>query len=191
MYLLCESFEGRFFRGRPTVHSTADPVDLLTRGSEMDALVNVSLSEPGHVADIVWTEEPSVILIRQSLVDALRHDRLSGWSTYPIRMTSSALPSRFVGLSVTGRCGPLDYTHGPWVRRPGEPGRFLKGLSFPEGTWDGSDFVVPEGTLYVLLSERARACITKHDVANSLCIPSDEVLTHESVVVRARGRERD
>ena len=187
LYLLKDPFQNRFLRGSVRLPSEANPNGLLTGDWRPAAPVSVGQAEHGIPADVVWTGEPAVVLISERLAQVFRAEHFSGWLGYPVEVNAEATPLKYVGLTVSGRCGPLDNTRGEWVRKDDEPGRFLRGLFFDERSWDGSDFFLPTGTLYKFVTERVRSCLRREGVKNIRCDRLSDVLTAHIVIRNTPG----
>ena len=175
-----ERFNSRFVRGSARFQPAENPNDLLYGTWQPASPIKVAAAEGRIWGDVVWTDEPAVRLISGRLEETLADARLSGWKTYPTRLHDA--PQPYGGFAVNGRCGPLDYGRGEWVRRDDEPGQFLRGLYFAENSWDGSDFFIPQGTLYVFLTSAARDCLLSRETRNLSVERLSDVLTPESVI---------
>ena len=98
-----------------------------------------------------------------------RDHNFTGWSTYPIILHNKAgeVCPGYAGLSITGRCGPIDEGRGAPVpehlRKPGTPD--LMGMYFDESTWDGSDFFCPAGNnSYKFVTEAVKSMFEEHKI---------------------------
>jgi hypothetical protein len=187
LYRVKDPFNNRFFRGRVRFPHHLDRNALLTGESEVTAALTVGHAEGRTLADIVWTDNVAVVLISERLAAAFRAASFSGWSAYPVRVEAEGAKDQHVGLTITGRCGPLDYTRGEWVRKDDEPGRLLRGLFFDERSWDRSDFFLPAGTLNMLVTERVRDCLQREKIKNVRCERLSDVLTAEVVLRHTPG----
>jgi hypothetical protein len=108
--------------------------------------------------DLVPGGSPALRLISSQVVAALRAADCTGWTTWPAQLlTESGKPlGDHTGLAVTGRCGPVQRERS---ERLGD--KWLRGVFFDEGSWDGSDVFHPEGERagWLLVSERAREAL--------------------------------
>lgn len=97
--------------------------------------------------DVIWTTSAHPLIVSARVVELLRSQQLTGWSTYPVRVFDKAGHERdgFAGLAVTGRCGPIDLSKSTVEVRQYPGGHFpeFHGHFFDPATWDGSDFCVP------------------------------------------------
>jgi len=153
--------------------------------------------ERGHsggsaLADVLFSEIIGLIPISLRLAAVFEAEQFEGWSSYPVSIvSSSAVSEDYVGLAVTGRCSPIDYSVGEWVSDPDYPSRVLKGQGFDLDSWDGSDFFIPEGTTRIFVTERVCSCLKRERVKNVRCVRLSEVKTSETVlrsIPRARAQ---
>lgn len=113
----------------------------------------IHVTEPVHVpwemgshvpGDVIWTTAANAIIVSSRTVDLLLDHRFTGWCTYPVRVSGKfdEVITGYYGLSVVGRCGPIDYSRSEVVLREYPAGWFphLRGKFFDPESWDGSDF---------------------------------------------------
>jgi len=184
LFALQDPFNSRYFRGRVLFAREIDRNALLVGdfGGVTEPL-KVGHADGRLMADIVWTDNVAVILISKRLIVALRKAGFSGWTTYPVDLeTNEGIHPEYSGLTITGRSGPIDNSRGQWICRDDEPGRFLRGLYFDEQSWDGTDFFVPQRTIYPLITQPVRDCLHRLEVKNVRCDQLAEVLRSELVV---------
>lgn len=99
-------------------------------------------------------------LISEKLKNILEENHITGWKTYPIKLFyKRMIPIEgYYGLSVVGRCGPIDYSKSKIVKcvQPdiGYTFKAYKGLYIGLDKWDGSDFFFPEGTQHTIVTQR-------------------------------------
>ena len=97
--------------------------------------------------DVIWAPVGPALLTDR-VVEALRNDGLTGWSTYPVDVygPKKELVGRYHMLVIEGRSGPIDWRRSEviQVQMPGGIFPHLKGMYFEETTWDGADFFWPE-----------------------------------------------
>ena len=188
LYTLTDPFAKRFARGRVRLPPDLHPNRLLRGETQPACPLMVQMPPRGTVGDFVWTGEVALVLMSGRVVGALRRDRVTGWSTYPVRLEGieAADTPMFFGLQITGRCGPLDRSRGEWVHKDDEPGKQLRGLFFEETSWDGSDFFIPSGSLHIFVSERVKECLKREKVTNARLERLIDVLTPEVVLRNTR-----
>jgi hypothetical protein len=92
---------------------------------------------------VIWTTSAGPLILHESVLDLLAHERVSGWSTYPVEVYAKSgepVPG-FAGLAITGRCGPVDLSRSAIELReyPGGWVPHFRGHYFVPDTWDGTD----------------------------------------------------
>jgi hypothetical protein len=114
-------------------------------------------------ADIIGSNLPAVRLVSSRVVHALQEHAVTGWDTYEIVLEDvNGRPiSDYHGLTVEGRCGPIDDRRSVRVDRVGPaPVRRVRpvwlGLYFADDSWDGSDIFRPVGTAYTFVVGKVR-----------------------------------
>ncbi len=119
----------------------------------LEAVWAMGRATPGEIAlgrSIGW------YYLSPNTQQLLRDHGVTGWTTYPMNLyrKDGALCPGYAGLSVIGRCGPVQEDRSVRVpdqnRRPGTPD--LVGIYFDESTWDGSDLFCPAGTNALLFA---------------------------------------
>ena len=129
--------------------------------------------------DVVWSSGAEVILISARTQAALTRAGCSGWQAWPITLLGKHGESidGYSALAVTGRAGPVDYSSARvvWRECPGGWYPYLKGCSFRDDSWDGTDLFMerPEPargvqTLGIYLSSRAAAALREARTKNLL-----------------------
>jgi hypothetical protein len=167
------------------LHVKADksaPWDKL--GSEPAAINRLVLGEfkPGQVlgftqfsgdllTDLVTTGYSRLRLISDRLVQVLRNENISGWSSFPviIRKKDGALVDGYQGLSISGRCGPIDNSlsivQDAPVESPWRGKKVAMGYYFDKTRWDGSELFTPNGGL-LMATERVKQILEKDGATN-------------------------
>jgi hypothetical protein len=95
-------------------------------------------------SDVIWTTGLHPVIVHKRVIDLLLDHRFTGWGTYPVEVygkQGEPYPD-YLGLSFTGRCGPIDGSRSErtLVEMPGGLVPHWKGIYFDEQSWDGSDF---------------------------------------------------
>ena len=188
LYELSDPLSDRFFRGKVQFAHHVNPYDLLRGDIEPPDNLVLGRAAGRIVRDVVWTDDVSTVLISDRLVGLFRAHRFSGWSTYKVLLDAKEVHQKYFGLTVTGRCGPLDRTRGEWVHRDDVPGRFLRGVFFDEQSWDDADFFLPQGTAFIFITERVRDLLMREAAENIKCDRLSDVLTSERVIRSSRSR---
>lgn len=138
--------------------------------------------------DFVGTTLPPLKLISDRVVEVLRS--FSGWSTYPVEVygkKGERIPG-YHGLSITGRCGPIDDSRSqPRIRPPASPaGRATRewiGLYFDPATWDGSDLFLPRGSGGTFVTEAVKTALERARITNVQFTPLTEALNMSSALL--------
>jgi hypothetical protein len=120
---------------------------------------------------VMWTTFVAPIIVADSVVQVLRSHGFTGWSLYDVtvRDKQDQLIPGYSGLSVTGRCGNIDWASGIEVPRIFPAGIFpvWKGLFFDPESWDGSDFFMPaEPVGYVFVVEAVKKALERAKIRN-------------------------
>ncbi len=129
--------------------------------------------------DIVWGLSDAWIYLSPQLQQLFRDYQVSGWLSYPIVLHNKdgEVCPGYAGISITGRCGPIDEEGGQVV--PGQKAgiKFIQrvGLYFDESSWDGSDFFCPAGNnTYMFATERVKSLLEENEIRGFKFTP----LTH-------------
>ncbi len=131
-------------------------------------------SAPSGANDFVEGSLITARLISKRMLSLLKHYRLTGWSTYPVELFSGGkrLRRSYYGLSVTGRCGPIDWSRRERIRinslvHKGERMQIWQGLPFDENSWDGSDFFVTRGEdAFLFVTRHAKLVLQSERITN-------------------------
>ncbi|QDU56188.1 hypothetical protein Pan181_23930 [Aeoliella mucimassa] len=90
--------------------------------------------------------------------EIFRNHHLTGWSTYPLALRNKAgeICPGYKGLSITGRCGPIDENKGALAPGESPDDCFAErvGIFFDESSWDGADFFYPTDGVRTLAFRR-------------------------------------
>lgn len=106
--------------------------------------------------DIVRLQDVFNFLISKKLFNAFHEYKLTGWKTYNIESELNFV-NEYKGFQCIGKCGaPI---------RPKKKG-FITGYNFDYKTWDGSDFFIPENTMMIICTKKAKDTIEKFDIKN-------------------------
>ncbi len=113
------------------------------------------------LADMIGTGYPSLYLISRKMKTLLEENHLTGWKTFDVLVLDKKgnTVEGYWGLSITGKCGRIDYRKCQIIEKkmiPGGPlGRYYQGLYIGLDTWDGSDFFIPEESAWIILTKKA------------------------------------
>ena len=130
--------------------------------------------------DVVQTGQGLLFAFSERVVKLLQDNEVTGCKFYPMKIKDHE-DKKYYLLTVTGRCGALDDSKSKVIMTREYPetkiqnsnivipqGQFslMKGRYFPLDSWDGSDFFMPEGTLFTYVTERVMSLLKKHKVTN-------------------------
>ena len=73
-------------------------------------------------------------------------------------------------MSITGRCGSIDYSKSLLIEKQLVPSgpicKYYKGLYVGLDQWDGTDFFVPDKTLWVIVTSKTANILKKNKITN-------------------------
>jgi hypothetical protein len=121
---------------------------------------------PPIPGDIVGGGFVGIYFVSARISRLLEKHAFSGWSTYPVLLLDGAgrKCDGFVGLSITGRCGPIDETKGVLIKPHPEFPEY-RGTYFDASTWDGSDFFMPIDGGGTFVTEPVKEMFENHHVS--------------------------
>ena len=126
----------------------------------------------GKPRDVIGTEFAVLELFSDRVIDILRNEGFTGWTTYPVEVygKKGERIEGYHGFAVTGRCGPIDNSRSRQIVVPppvpeGQPGPGWQGLYFEPDTWDGSDIFTPQGG-WVFVVGAVRKALKRAKVKN-------------------------
>lgn len=130
--------------------------------------------------DVIWTGFAAPLLISDRVVELLKSFGAHGWSTYNVQLLTKTGESitGYSGLSVHGRCGPIDNSKSVETLKRYPAGNFpvWKGLYFDPETWDGSHIFMPAGRGgWIVLVDEVKRAFEKAKVKNIAFKRLDEV----------------
>ena len=122
--------------------------------------------------DILDTGTGSLYLISEKMKNSLKEHQLTGWKTFPIRLLGKQDEEiqGYHGFSITGRCGPVDFSKSERILKSFVPegplSTFCKGFPIELDSWDGSDFFLPSNRYSTTVSKRAAEVIKKEKLTH-------------------------
>ena len=125
-----------------------------------------------RLKDVLNTGWPGLYLISDKLKANLEKSALTGWKTFPIKLLTkdNSEISGYQGLSITGRCGPIDYTKSEIIEKRSVPNgplsKYYKGLYIGLDKWDGTDFFLPGETFHTIITEKAALSLKRERLTN-------------------------
>jgi hypothetical protein len=129
--------------------------------------------------EVIRTTFAVPIIVADAVVQLLKAQEFTGWALYDVsvRGKEGQLIPGYSGLSVTGRCGNIEWDRGIEVPRIFPAGIFpvWKGLFFDPASWDGSDFFMPaESGGYVFVVEEVKKAFERAKIRNVDFTPLDQ-----------------
>jgi hypothetical protein len=132
--------------------------------------------------DVIWTDMVVPLVVSQRFVDVLLEHGFTGWGTYPVEVHAKGgrLVPGYHGLSIKGRCGPIQYEKSQVIYEEFPGGRFpsYRGMYFDPNSWDGSDFFMPTtpDTGWTFILEPVKKALAKARIGNLLLERADQIV---------------
>ncbi len=124
------------------------------------------------LTDMLDTGFVSLFLISDKMLRVLKENKITGWKTYPVKVYDKKgnEVEDYHGFSITGRSGPINYDKSEIIEKQlapeGPPSKYYKGRYFGYEKWDGSDFFIPEGTFYIIVTKKVVQAFKKAKLTN-------------------------
>jgi hypothetical protein len=146
--------------------------------------------------DMLWSGQAQIMVVSSRLVDLLKAEHATGWSTYPLTLLDKRgkrVPG-YCGLAVTGASGPIEWKRSERVLKPPAvprgKGRWVRrGAWFDEESWDGSDFFFPGETMHLMVSDRIVRAM-KRAKLKGIEFEHQSVFEMDEWLVKDKERER-
>lgn len=122
--------------------------------------------------DVLDTGWASLYLISDKMKVVLEENALTGWKTFAVKVLDKKGREiqGYHGLSITGRCGKIDYSKSEIIEKRfavnGLLGKYYKGLHIGLDEWDGSDFFLPERYFGIIITSRVAEVLKKSKLTN-------------------------
>lgn len=122
--------------------------------------------------DILDTGWPGLYLISYKMKAVLEDNSLTGCKTFDVKVLDNHEQEirGYHGLSISGRCGKIDYGKSEIIEKrlvPNGPlGKYYKGLHVGLDKWDGSDFFLPEKYFGTIITSRTADILKKNKLTN-------------------------
>lgn len=195
-YILSENFFSTSFQVYPMdLNSKKDENDLsdvvkLLMGdySHIDFPVIFKHKYGKKLDDLIRTGTAILYLLSEKMKLVLEGSHLTGWEKFPVKILDKKdieIPG-YYGLSITGRCGPIDYNKSNIIKKQlvpnGPMGRYYKGLYVGLDEWDGSDFFIPEKNFGIIITSKAAEVLKKNKLTNIRLVNLKEIEIDEFTV---------
>lgn len=122
--------------------------------------------------DILNPSSVSLYIVVDKFIELMCRNHTTGWKTYPVRILDKKGTeiNGYCGLSITGKCGPVDYSKSQIIKKRLVPNglqtKYYKGLYFDLNNWDGSDIFIPQGSLHIIITEKVKKVIQQNKITN-------------------------
>jgi hypothetical protein len=122
--------------------------------------------------DILGTGTAILYLISDRMVEILDKKKLTGWKIFDIKLLDKKDNEikGYNGFSITGRCGPIDYTRSRIIKKKlvqdGPLSEYYKGLYVGLDVWDGSDFFLPKEHYGTIVTSNTADVLKKSKLTN-------------------------
>ncbi len=114
----------------------------------------------------------SIYLISDRFKNLLIDNAFTGWKSCPVKIIDlqGNVIEGYSGLSITGKCGSIDYGKSEVIEKPfgssGNMEKYYKGLYVVLDEWDGKDFFLPENNMGIMITERVAKAINANRFTN-------------------------
>jgi len=122
--------------------------------------------------DVIRTGHAVLLLISDKMKAVLEDNNLTGWQTFEVKVLDKKGQEiqGYHGLSITGRCGKIDFNKSEVIEKrlvpEGPLGKYYKGLYVGLDKWDGSDFFLPENYFGAIVTKKAADILKKTKLTN-------------------------
>ena len=122
--------------------------------------------------DILDTGWAGLYLISDKMKAVLEENTLTGWKTFAVKVLDKKGQEiqGYHGLSITGKCGKIDYSKSGIIEKRLVPNgplvKYYKGLHIGLDGWDGTDFFLPEKTLWAIITKKMAESLKKNKLTN-------------------------
>lgn len=159
-----------------------DTVDLFTGKFKVEGEIIMSQIQGTKFVDVVSTGD-TLNIYSNTMFEVFEKNSFTGWGKIlvVVVLRNGQRIYQYSFLTVTGKCGSLDESKTqiedvPISNSPSAKPLIVKrGLFFDEDTWDGSDIFNPEGTFFILVTEKVRDALIQHKFTNMAIERSDLV----------------
>lgn len=137
-------------------------------------------SGPGTPTEVVTTTWAVPMLVGPRFQKTLLELRATGWSTFPVVLKDRQkhVVRGYSGLSITGRCGPLENQRSVRFEKKTAGGHTHAwlGYYFAEASWDGSDvFTTSDSGAQIFVLERVKTALEANGIPDLSFTALDEV----------------
>ncbi|MBP6004207.1 MAG: hypothetical protein KA746_12305 [Pyrinomonadaceae bacterium] len=145
--------------------------------------------------DVLDTGHPGLYLISDHMQVLLKKNNLTGWKTFPIRLLDKKgnIIEGYQGLSVIGKCGPIDISKSEIIKKRIVPNGplypYFKGIYVGLDEWDGSDFFIPKYHYGPMITAKGAEVIKSNKLTNIRLINLADIEINEMTaeLIRSKG----
>jgi hypothetical protein len=124
------------------------------------------------IEDILDTGWPSLYLISNKMKALLEKHDFTGWKVFQVKIfdkNNNIIPG-YHGLSIVGRCGPIDQRKADIIYKRlvphGPNSAYYKGLYVGLDAWDKTDIFIPQDRYSIIVTETVFDTIKKNKLSN-------------------------
>lgn len=122
--------------------------------------------------DVIDTGHASLYLISDRFKELLENNKFTGWKVFSVEIFDNTGKQIFgyQGLSITGRCGPINYSKSEIIEKQpvpnGKLSKYYKGKHVDIHSWDKSSFFLPEGNTGIIVDQEVSKAIKSYKLSN-------------------------
>lgn len=186
LYLFEDPFSNRWLRLEPKSEFVNEELANMLAFGKVTASNSVKFKGfmGGPVADILRTSLPPFLCVSEKVINILKENHFTGWSTYPVEVSDrkgNNLPG-YYGFAVTSYAGKRDISRSPivvtYTSPDGRTSTAYKGFYFDEDKWDGSD-IFRVHPAWIIVTKTVKDAFTKAKIRNVkfIALPDEETNT--------------
>ncbi len=163
--------------------------------SDVDLPVVFRQTDGTKFFDFITTRTGIYYLMTEILFNKMIDSGIKGLVHLPIKLfdKNQNLVNGYTGLSITGRCGAIDYTKSKIIEKKtvpnGPSSRYYIGLYFDESSWDGSDIFISEETVMVICTSKVKDLFKALKIKHVRFTSCDEFETWERALPKDKRLE--
>lgn len=139
------------------------------------------------IRDMLDTGHPLLYLISDRFKEILEENHLTGWKSYSVNLFDKEGNeiNGYHGISITGRCGDIDYNKCEIIEKKmstGQVYKVYKGLYVGLNESDGTDFFLPGKSMKTIVTSRAAKLIKENKLTNVDLVNLADIETYDYAV---------
>lgn len=120
--------------------------------------------------DLIFNDVSS-FLFSSKIINLLLENNITGWKAHPaIIYNKDNIIEGYSFFEVKGRCGSIDWTNSEEFKKQfvlNSPyADMLRGIYPNLSLWDGSDFFIAEGTLFIFVTQKVKDLFISNKITN-------------------------